>query len=128
MAYAQDSVIVLGGDAVLVNFTNDTTQDLSAYVPLAPPRKGSVSLELLLQEPTASMNDYDIISARLTSPDRVQHVKFRPFLHPSLEVSLFMSMLVILISLGLRPGWRNTLLILRATMRHTPSKTRRIGM
>jgi hypothetical protein len=65
MVYAPQEVIVLGGDAIIVV----EQSGLSDLTPIAPPRVSSPpSLENLILEMTFSVNDYDIISARLRDP------------------------------------------------------------
>jgi hypothetical protein len=63
--YAPQEVIVLGGDAIIV----DEEGDLSDLVPIAPPRALPPSLENLIRDMVFSVNDFDIISARLRDPD-----------------------------------------------------------
>jgi hypothetical protein len=65
--YAPQEVIVLGGDAIIV----DEQGDLSDLIPVAPPRSSPPSLENLMLEMVFSVNDYDIISARLRDPEWV---------------------------------------------------------
>jgi hypothetical protein len=62
--YAPQEVIILGGDAIIV----DEQGDLSDLIPIAPPRVSPPSLENLILEMVFSVNDYDIISARLRDP------------------------------------------------------------
>jgi len=61
---ASSDVIVLGGDAFV------TTADLADLVPLPPPVVApSATLENLLNEMTSSINDYDILTAKLQHPE-----------------------------------------------------------
>jgi hypothetical protein len=64
--YAPQEVIVLGGDAIIVD---EHQGDLSDLVPMAPPRASDPSLQTLIREMVFSVNDYDIISVRLRDPD-----------------------------------------------------------
>jgi hypothetical protein len=64
MVYAPQEVIVLGGDAIIV----DEQSDLSDLIPIAPPRVSPPSLENLILEMVFSVNDFDIISARRRDP------------------------------------------------------------
>jgi hypothetical protein len=63
--HAPQEVIILGGDAIIV----DEQCDLSDLVPMAPPQATPPSLDNLIREMVSSVNDYDIISARLRDPD-----------------------------------------------------------
>jgi hypothetical protein len=62
--YAPQEVIVLGGDAIIV----DEQGDLSDLIPIAPPRASPPSVENLILDMVFSVNDYDILSARLRDP------------------------------------------------------------
>lgn len=71
IATASESAIVLGGVSTTYGSNNMAASSMDLHVedlvPLPPPQVPS--LQLLLEEMTASVNDSDIISDKLNSPD-----------------------------------------------------------
>ena len=62
MAVSSADVVVLGGDAILPQESRRRLEDL---IPLPPPN--AVSLDVLLLQMRASINDYDLISEKLAN-------------------------------------------------------------
>jgi hypothetical protein len=65
----EEDVIVLGGDAIIVDPSSSVP--LSSLTPLPPPSP-TVSLESLLRSMTSSINDVDMIEQKLRDPEWVR--------------------------------------------------------